>query len=466
MNRPLLFFCATLLCVYLPGCSSEGSLSPASSNHRIPTLHQVTINEVNDYVSKVTKNVTTRGAVLSVEPITSGKDTILFLVHFDEGWDLLSADRRLSRVLMRCDSGAVSKHELFDENTAQGAFMRILENSLHSALYDETLTDDGMDDAWGRRRTIIFDPTFLTLVLDSTEILSTTTQACQNHLLLTKWGQGEPWNMYTPYTSSERTNHCPVGCVPVATGQVLHYLHYIWDRNDPVFGLAQTDAFVTSDTDSVVLTSSNVSFSNPSVDNWDPMPLSLTDTVGTDFSKASALLVHLGYLYRAKYKRNGTAALLRNAVNILPQHFGISCNKYEISSLDTLASIAESQIYSQSLPLMMSVSSDPNSQGVHASHAMVVDGYKKDLNQALYHYSVYSTGPDGVIGEGQLPDSHITRPGSETSRFVAVNWGFDGAYNNASPGTPVWYNLTASWVVAHYTYTQKNYIIYNFAEIE
>lgn len=55
-------------------------------------------------------------------------------------------------------------------------------------------------------------------------IASTSTQAQElNPLIQTQWGQGEPYNMYSPKDSLSGRNVL-AGCGPIAMAQVIRYL--------------------------------------------------------------------------------------------------------------------------------------------------------------------------------------------------------------------------------------------------
>lgn len=50
---------------------------------------------------------------------------------------------------------------------------------------------------------------------------------------MTKWGQGYPLNLYTPEVDGR---HCPLGCVALATGQIIaanYFDRYYWTETKP-----------------------------------------------------------------------------------------------------------------------------------------------------------------------------------------------------------------------------------------
>lgn len=65
-----------------------------------------------------------------IEPIVQGKDTVLFLVNYDDGWELLSADRRVGTVLASSEHGSMTANELFNANQAVHSYFENLQLNL------------------------------------------------------------------------------------------------------------------------------------------------------------------------------------------------------------------------------------------------------------------------------------------------------------------------------------------------
>ncbi len=429
--------------------------------------YEVGINRVIDYIQDSRGINPTKTASISIEPMVCNGDTVMYLVNYQDGWELLSGDLRASRVLASCCGSNITTDDLFS-SPSQIAYMNALEENLSKAIHDDDFYSNiDVKDSWlpyHREREQIDrgGPSLdnrVVRVLDSIK-RSTVTQWKRDHLLPTKWGQGYPWNASAPYNSPTLTNHCLTGCVPVAAAQVLYYLHNKFGVPSVVYGNATCSAYLQNSSDSLVLSSSDISFGSLSSTHWGSMPLDNTGTSG--FDKVSALMMRLGYLYGAKYKVNSTSAVTSLATTVFPTEFSISCDKAYIYSNSSLNSVASSQIYSQSLPMIMSVSYTDSSNHYHG-HSIVLDGYRYLEELVTYYYSYYITGPNGIIMPWQQPDSHDTQTETETSYCVAINWGWDGYGDSDSLGNTIWYNIFTNWVVSTYEYTDKNYIIFHFS---
>ena len=96
------------------------------------------------------------------------------------------------------------------------------------------------------------------------------------HLVGTKWGQDNPYNIYCPkianpyYISYYLANpndydnlyNCQTGCVAVAGGQFLYYYHFLGDAGEGVFDSAYCRTFQYPFTDWTQMHQHNFSWSN------------------------------------------------------------------------------------------------------------------------------------------------------------------------------------------------------------
>ncbi len=103
-------------------------------------------------------------------------------------------------------------------------------------------------------------------------------------LLSTRWGQGNPYNYYAP-------NHYPVGCVAVATGQVMRY--HRW----------------------------------PNSFNWNIMPNRAT-TTNSGGLEVARLLRNIGVNVNMNYTASGSGAYNSDARDALVNDYGYSSHAY------------------------------------------------------------------------------------------------------------------------------------------
>lgn len=68
-----------------------------------------------------------------IDPILCGRDTVMYLVNYDNGWDVISGDLRTDPILIFCDEGSITEEELYS-NPAQEAVMKGLTQYLDSLV--------------------------------------------------------------------------------------------------------------------------------------------------------------------------------------------------------------------------------------------------------------------------------------------------------------------------------------------
>ena len=448
-----------LSAIAVTSCSRTNPDTPLGQSAK-PSLFSVSSTDINDYLSQVKGISGTRASEVSIEPIVSGTDTVMYLINYEKGWEVLSADLRVSRVLMCCDDGNCSVQDL-QSNPLSADYFNDLASALSSAKNDPGFSmPEDASDSWLADPEPTRDSALLYYkgwVLDGIETVTLESRV-KNHLLSTHWGQSSPWNVYGPYKSPSLTEHCLMGCVPVAAGQVLYYLQNKFNLSLSVYGSAVCNAYIPTNANYIVLQSTDVAFSNASVNNWSAMAL---DASGNGTDVVSALLLMLGYQYEAHYGRTSTSAYTSTAVSVFPG-YQIQCQSTSLANnyLSTMTQVLEDELYDDDLPILASVS-DVN----YGGHSIVIDGYKYERKQTMYRYALRLLNPNGIPVIGVDPYEYSWEPGpiSET-RFVAINWGWNGSGDSMN-GSPVWYNIINNWIVGSYNFSQWNYIVHDFCPI-
>ena len=423
--------------------------------------HSVKIEDVLLYLSDVKGITDTKSYALTIDPIIRDNDTIMFLVNYENGWEVLSGDKRISKVLIKSEYGNITLDDICN-NLSGDDYISKLSESLHQILRSNDFPEDYyFSDNWDNLQHIRDSNTInsrIVKVLLSSNTTNLITQT-KDHLMLTHWGQGYPWNILMPYTDSSMTQHCYSGCVPVAIAQVLYYLHNTIGVPESTYGFGTcNNAYIPSDQDSLILQPTDVWFSGLSSSHWTDMPLDASEPNGA--GKVSALMLRIGYLIAAEYKRDATSASMSSVYYPLA-HFGISCQTtFPLPSFEYLTSAIQSNIYENEIPVLLSIADTSR----NTSHCVAIDGYQYIKNQITNYYAYYITGEDGRILIGQQPDSYGTIVTEEESYYVAVNWGWDGAYDSSANGT-IWYNLANEWIISTRNYSQKRSLIHSLAAI-
>ncbi len=438
----------------------KGSIEPRQISKTHSDDYHVRPDDIVAYLNQRGSDLSTKAmADVSIEPVVYNSDTVYYIVNYGKGWEVLSADKRAPRVLIQCDGGRITKADLLS-SPAQRAFLEALEVNLSKALHDDDFYSNAdISDSW-----LSYDNTDNTQreqntnkTINSRGLISqertVISSYVRDHLLSTKWGQGYPWNQRAPYIDSTLTNHCLTGCVPVAAAQVLYYLHYKIGKPVGTYGFSTCNAYIPSDADYLVLSPSDITFSYNAPIHWADLPLT-AGSAGQHY-KVSTLMMRIGYLYGAKYYRDQTFSSTSKACTYFPSEFSISCSYADSLSLSQLNSISRSQIYDNQLPILMAIYEVVNGE-VNSGHSIVLDGYKYLEERVVSTFVYYQLDGTPYI------ETYTT---TEISRYLAINWGWDGSGDSDASGNTIWYNMATPWIVSSYNFNDKNYIVYNFAAI-
>lgn len=304
-----------------------------------------------------------------------------------------------------------------------------------------------------------------------------------DHLLETKWGQGEPWNYQCPIDSIVNPiNHitCPTGCVSVAISQILYYLHFnigwpvaLYHTLVPNYyysyhyiGGRQYRYYFFNNLQRLDAVSPSPRWNAMALDKGDGTQTSATEYVGD-------LMIDVGQVTDMKYHYWGSGTVA------LPEHFsyfGINCYQ-GLYAFDTV----KEQLLDEQ-PVLIS-----GSDGT-AGHAWVIDGYRQEIDTTQNRYQWFLIPPDSlsyypginyeyVLTEQQKQsrypnlqefDIEYENPVVARRNYLRMNWGSDGDYDqgnymlypNYSNNTPAWSNGND---VLPFAYNLK--IIYDFQEL-
>lgn len=191
----------------------------------------------------------------NIEPYLYEGDTVMYIVNYEDGWELLSNDTSVPMVVAHADEGFFVKDSLpqsmmvYFDNIAKNLYDRIAAGLTNSDIVGEwNYFDDltGFSDPYFPRDTFIVDVKD-TLIYDLVHIVSydtvvgsggwvpidtiyhTTTNVDEKSLIInTEWGAGWPWNMFAPmYEKGNRQNNHAA----VMVGQYLTYLRRMFNAD-------------------------------------------------------------------------------------------------------------------------------------------------------------------------------------------------------------------------------------------
>ena len=271
-------------------------------------------------------------------------------------------------------------------------------------------------------------------------------------LLYSTWDQGLYYNGMCPADNRASGGHTPVGCVPVAMGQIMNY--YRWPNTgtgsysytDPQYGLLSADFGATSY-------------------NWDNMPNGLT----RPNDAVARLLFHLGVSCDLVYGPSGSGMYNHKAAYSLRTYFKYSPGTQYVfrdSTSMNWDSIIVAHL-NRGMPLYYAGWSVPNING----HAFVCDGYQ---DTTYFHFNwgwngssngyFHTSNPNPPGYNFRLaqeliiniyPDTiHYIYPagcqGNKTLTF------FDGSLTDGSgPVKPYSGTADCSWLISPQTFTDS-----------
>ena len=203
----------------------------------------VSENLLKKYLRFFCKNKTAE----KIKPIAKNDEILAYYVQYanNEGWDLISADKRLSPILVSSDKG------ILPDNFEEISYLSPISGMLHSVIDIRKSNCNDENGIWNflspnskyeKHVPVELKNKIATKagnglrglgqgmwIAVDTIIVDTTISATR--LINTNWAQDSAstsffFNRFTPIKNNK---HCPVGCGPVAVGQIL----YKYIKNNP-----------------------------------------------------------------------------------------------------------------------------------------------------------------------------------------------------------------------------------------
>ena len=410
------------------------------------------MDDIDTYLHKYKGIKETKNSTIQIEPVLSGTDTIMYLINYDDGWELLSADIRAPRVFATADNGHITLKQLSEAPEEATILFNGFANKVLYLKHNPTYIDNNsFDEDWGTILPNRFNDGWEyvgSVVLESHEEI-------QNHLTSTAWGQGYPWNIRAPYTNSSLSSHCLTGCVPVAAAQILYYLHDKIGAPAQAYGDSFTQAYIPSCADSLVLQNSDVIFDNTTYSTltWENMPLSYPGT-GL-YETVSTLMVQVGLYIGAEYYIDQTYGIFSHVKTAFQNQYSIPCTgTYSIDMSTIVNSIIDDE-----MPVFLGISEyNEHGERLHG-HGVVVDAAKRQYTLIQNNYVCILETADGESLFFQKSETFEER----TPTYVGINWGWSGTYMY-SGSSPIWFSAESlSWSTGYYTWNNIDYMIYGFS---
>lgn len=369
------FIWGFLMPFLLVGCSQDElmlteDIQKSNSELRVCSPNQSAIKK---YQSRSKKNMSRSTSDILVPYIVEG-DTVMFIANYGDGWEVFSNDVRMPMVLMSSTSG--SFYPISPQTPMEAVFyitaerLRLLKNvgiTPKDTINKEWIVNgiEPCNEGWGNDgpkepgdeyewKWLVSCP------LEQRTIIETP----KNGRLKTKWGQSTYFNQFTPYFKNNDKVHSYVGCMPVAVGQFLFFMHQ-------EFGVPTTTV-----TNAVYNSSKNTySFTGSSNTVWNEF--SMYNYYDNERMKPTAIFLgyigtqigtNYGKIYREDDKGNnisdGSSTKFSGAVDFIKSQTGLTPQVISAkSSLDC------SNMLKKGYPVIMMANGYSKIDGSKASHA-------------------------------------------------------------------------------------------------
>ena len=433
--------------------------------------------------------------VTNIDPIVNGKDTVMFIVNYKDGWVVLSGDKRAVPILGNSTKGSF-KSEIDNPGSAiwfNEAANEILNLKQTNPTIDEKSLSENKDyDFWMKMERASYsqnytksiapqyygDPQgtpYLCKRLISSSLVSER-DVRVGPLLTAKWGQNDPWNTNLPFVLRNNAwEKAYVGCAAVAVGQTLHFTHFKFNVPSGLYHTVSSTGYIYDDTNyNVSFTRGDYVVNSP---RWEQMAL---HSWQSNTNYVADFLADVGNRLNMKYGADGSGAYITPEAL---QPYGVTYDKKDYNYSDVFRNIRGG------MPVMMTAYAKEWTTGwwifkkTHYGdgHAWVIDGIVDKTRTMSYDYvwelvyvpnnpnpnnpydpsypqyptpdfPIYDVSDLYMQYEEVLPLDVATNQGlyngktetttsANTSSSFVMNWGWNNSsfdYQQYSPYTTIW----------------------------
>ena len=411
-----------------------------------------------------TKSIDTRtgtvNEIVGITPFVHDGDTLLYIVQKQQGWELLSADMRMPRTLMMCDTGVFDFENMIEPD--QLVISKYAEQ-VYNLQNTPVSADAVLDESW-----MALSPQVSLLTATDPipgddgywQAIDWQEDQYDTHigpLITTKWHQKSPWNTCVPYTNASYTDRCLVGCVAVAGAQMLYYLHY--KLGAPASFFSQGNCFGYKNSYSFDFTGSSSTI-------WNDMALSSSESAARK-AKSAMLMGYVGSDIGIEYGATASHGKTKNLVGMF-NSWGINCSYHSYNSDEVLLSLRHGK------PVIVDGFRErTNILGIPVSysggHTWIIDGSRTHTKRTIVTYRWVYTGPAGGGNDsGERDEDGNPIEGSERTtiytyhhhtHYFCCNWGTEGSSNNN-----IYYEKDHAFIANNEAYIYDNRMIIGFSK--
>ena len=448
MKKYFLLF--TLLVAFLASCSSfDAERRPLDKNAAKIAVdnYSVGYNTIKQFA------IQTKNSTADITPYVKDSDTLFYFINSDQGWKIISNDQRATPVLASGYDGVFNP-----ESTGKDEIRIWLEaaSDYIRAVRESPLDDDQQQNLlfWkankkndARQADSLDNGSYKWKLVVTTDLYSIYNTDVIPHLISTKWGQSSPWNNEIPIISNYYyngfcyTGQCPIGCVAVAISQILYYWHHTFGYPNSLYhnvDINGTQQFIAGVQSNLIIDTSN--YVNSS--RWNDMPLT-SSGAHTDY--VGDLMLYVGKRVYMHYTPIGSGSRVYY-FDFEENGMAYSQSSYNYATV--------SSCLDNGKPVIVEAWPNNSNEG----HAWIIDGklsrvytyrttstwYELDdgnihgsVPEGTYYYTeeqALSIDPD--LYDGKTSYSYT----STTNKYLRMNWGSDGEYDNAEYSASVFWH--------------------------
>ena len=415
----------------------------------------VTENDVLNYLKTKPRAVSIR----SITPYPSSQ-VKCYIINYDEGWEIVSGDKRCPLVLAEGENGHFIVDSLspitvswlegvcFDIQSVGSVNYTTLDRETKMKIQETLNLWESISPSSRSEPSLSKDSTNRVVPgiwLETGVTIEYLVDTLIDHQLATKWHQGTPFNNYCPQYAPNNPTRAPAGCVAIAGAQMLYYLHN--KMGVPLYA-------PTSGISSGYVYNQSYSFSSfgNSSSVWDYMSTSQVTTAPYDTS--AILIAEVGKKVAMDYQMSSSGAITNRLVSDVFNFYGIDC-----TYTDYYPEIVNSSLQNGYPIIIRGTPSEYNTGG----HAYIIDGYKKTRQVDVYHFR-WEPNPNYSGIQPYLPgETREERFYHSPEHYYKMNWGTNLYYTTNMDCYNAWYRVNGDFFDGVNSYNYNRAIIHGFS---
>lgn len=394
-----------------------------------------TLDLLETYISKVKFADNAEGscntATYSLSPYIFEDDTLMYVVNYDEGWDLLSTDKHTPIVLATSDTGSFNLGTMPD---AMKDFIKGMAQDIKTFKCVDN-SEEYYNDEWRALMTLSRGNNYKIIVKDYQSQKGSgpggigywyylgqdypgtiVSDYSINHLITTHWHQYPPFDAYSPLKPNSSSEHYFAGCIPVALGQYLKFYH---DKDGRQWAIP-TVATLQANNTYLFSNYQNVMDNLESVGNNSPNTTPL----------AAKFIASLGQMLNTNYQAGGSSTTSINLKTVLNAYF------YPYVYQDYNYSNNEQYVLStlQSGYPIIVTATNSYTQG---QHCFIIDKYRTIITRYHQYYGWVGEDDEGnptnefdALGHPLDFTYYKEEDYYHTTNKISMNWGYPTTDNN------------------------------------